>query len=34
MTYGLAVYDHLPQVDPVDDQTVKLGDQQLDIVNH
>ena len=31
---GLAVYDHLPQVDPVDDQTVKLGDQQLDIVNH
>ena len=30
---GLAVYDHLPQVDPVDDQTVKLGDQQLDIVN-
>ena len=30
----LAVYDHLPQIDAVDDQPVQLRDQKLDVVHH
>ena len=30
----LAVHDHLPQIDAVDDQPVQLRDQKLDVVHH
>ena len=32
-SHSLPVHDHLPQVDPIDHQPVKPGDQKLDVVH-